>query len=130
MRPASFKYHRAEDLPHALTLLKEFGDEASPIAGGQSLVPMMDLRLARPDILVDINHLDCDRIEVSDGTITLGGLCCRHLVMSYDDIHRRAQIIREAYGYLAHPVIRRRGTAGGSIAYADPTAEFLSRTSS
>ncbi|WP_347312084.1 FAD binding domain-containing protein [Defluviimonas sp. SAOS-178_SWC] len=124
MRPASFEYHRAEDLCHALDLLHEFGDDASPLAGGQSLVPMMNLRLARPEILVDINNVGCAGIEVAERAITLGGLCRHHLVMSSDDIHRRAPILREAYGYLAHPVIRRRGTAGGSIAYADPTAEL------
>lgn len=124
MRPASFDYFQAENLEHALDLLHEHGDNALPLAGGQSLVPMMNLRLARPEILVDINRVGCDAIEVTDRALTLGGLCRHHRVMASDAVFQRAPLIREAYGHLAHPVIRLRGTAGGSAAYADPTAEI------
>lgn len=124
MRPAPFEYHSAEHLEQALELLGEHGFDAVPLAGGQSLVPMMNLRLARPAILVDINRLDCRGIEVGASHISVGALTRHRSVLDSDEVGRVAPVVHEAYRYLAHPVIRNRGTGGGSVAYADPTAEI------
>lgn len=124
MRPVAFDYRRAESLEHALSLVAEYGYDATPLAGGQSLVPMMNLRYARPEVLIDINRIGCDEIAVEPGEIKLGALVRHRAVLEHPDIHRAAPVIREAYRHLAHPVIRQRGTAGGSVAYADPTAEI------
>ena len=124
MRPAPFDYALADDLDHALALLDEHGDEARPLAGGQSLVPMMNLRLARPEMLIDINRLPLDDVTVEDGTVRVGALV-RHCKLLDDPmVAARAPVIAEAVREIAHPTIRNRGTIGGSIAHADPTAEL------
>jgi carbon-monoxide dehydrogenase medium subunit len=124
MRPVPFEYHRAENLDHALDVLGAHGYDAMPLAGGQSLVPMMNLRLARPAVLVDINGLDCGGVEVDGNNIAVGALTRHRAVLDNAEIGRAAPIVHEAYRHLAHPVIRNRGTSGGSVAYADPTAEI------
>ena len=124
MRPVSFDYYRPERLEHALDLLAELGEDARPLAGGYSLVPMMNLRLARPLHLIDINGLALDRIEQHGGVVRLGGLV-RHAQLLRDPvIAQRLPQFREAAAHIAHPTIRNRGTLGGSLAHADPTAEL------
>jgi carbon-monoxide dehydrogenase medium subunit len=124
MRPASFEYHRAASLDHALDLLEEFGEDGRPIAGGQSLVPMMNFRLARPGHLVDIGRLPLASIELSGNVLRIGALT-RHLAY-FDDplIARHFPAFLEAVHYIGHPTIRRNGTLGGSLSHADPTAEL------
>lgn len=124
MRPASFEYHRATSLEHALELLAEFGEDGRPIAGGQSLVPMMNFRLARPGHLVDINKLPLNSIE-SDGKMLRIGALTRHIAY-FDNplIARHFPAFLDAVHYIGHPTIRRNGSIGGSISHADPTAEL------
>lgn len=122
MRPAAFAYVRAEGVAHALALLAEHGEEARPLAGGQSLVPMMNLRLARPEVLVDIDRLPLDRLEIAGGALRIGALVRHARLLA--DAAVAAPIVAEAVAEIAHPVIRNRGTAGGSVAHADPTAEL------
>lgn len=124
MRPTPFEYYRVENLDHALEVLGEHGYDAVPIAGGQSLVPMMNLRLARPAIIVDINRLDCDGVEIKSDRIEVGALTRHRAVLDNTEIGQAAPIVHEAYRYLGHPVIRNRGTCGGSVSHADPTAEI------
>lgn len=124
MRPASFEYHRATSLDHALELLHQFGEDGRPIAGGQSLVPMMNFRLARPSHLVDINRLPLAGIE-TDGQVLRIGALTRHEAY-FDDplIARHFPAFLDAVHYIGHPTIRRNGSIGGSISHADPTAEL------
>ncbi|PWK61263.1 xanthine dehydrogenase family protein subunit M [Aminobacter sp. AP02] len=124
MRPASFEYHRATSLEHALELLGEFGENGRPIAGGQSLVPMMNFRLARPGHLVDINRLPLDAIEIAGPVLRIGALT-RHIAY-FDNpwIARHFPAFLDAVHYIGHPTIRRNGSIGGSISHADPTAEL------
>jgi CO/xanthine dehydrogenase FAD-binding subunit len=124
MRPALFEYHRASSLEHALELLAEFGDEIRPIAGGQSLVPMMNFRLARPGHLVDINRLPLNAIEIDDQVMRVGALT-RHCQMFESPLlANHFPALLDAAGYIGHPTIRRNGSLGGSISHADPTAEW------
>jgi len=124
MRPASFEYHRPESIDEAVGLLDELGEEARVLAGGYSLVPMMNLRLARPEHLVDINRLPLDRIERAENTLRLGGLVRHHRYESDEAVKGALPLLAEASDHIAHPVIRLRGTLGGSLANADPTAEL------
>lgn len=124
MRPAPFDYHRATSLEHALELLAEYADDARVIAGGQSLVPMMNFRLARPSHLVDINRLPLNTIE-RDGDVMRVGALTRHWQMLESPLlaaHFPAML--DAVHYIGHPTIRRNGSVGGSISHADPTAEW------
>ncbi|MEU8797665.1 xanthine dehydrogenase family protein subunit M [Spirillospora sp. NPDC048819] len=125
MKPPPFAYARAATLDEALALVAEAGDEAKFLAGGQSLLPLLAYRLARPTHLVDIGRLPgLDRIEPAGGGLTIGGLV-RHA-----DLERSAALtgpwraIREAAAQIGHLPIRVRGTFGGSIAHADPAAEL------
>lgn len=124
MKPPPLEYERAEDLGHALELLGEHGDEAKPVAGGQSLIPLLNLRMARPAVLVDINDLPFDDISVDGATMTTGALV-RHRRLCFDAVLRRANpLLAEAAEFIGHTAIRNRGTVGGSIAHADPAAEL------
>ena len=124
MKPAPFEYVRATTLPEALAVLAEHGDEARPLAGGQSLVPMMNLRLARPAVLVDINGLDAGDIRMDDHRISFGALVRQADILRHEPVIGRASVVEEVVRCIAHPTIRERGTVGGSLAHADPTAEL------
>lgn len=125
MKPAPFVFHRASSLDDALSLLKQHPD-AKPLAGGQSLIPAMNFRLATPSALVDLNHIP----ELSGiSTMTGGGLriaaMTRHAAVERSDAVRLyAPLLAEAMSHVAHPQIRSRGTIGGSLAHADPSAEL------
>ena len=125
MKPAPFAYHRATSLDQALALLDEHGDEARLLAGGQSLVPMLNLRIARFAHLVDINPLrDLDYVRKTDGGIEIGALT-RHVTLERSDLVRRlCPILPAAAKRIGHVAIRERGTLGGSLALADPAAEL------
>jgi CO/xanthine dehydrogenase FAD-binding subunit len=124
MRPVPFEYHRATSLDHALELLSEFGENGRPLAGGQSLVPMMNFRIARPSHLVDISRLPLTSVEKIGSVLRIGALT-RH-VAYFDNalIARYFPTFLEAVHYIGHPTIRRHGTLGGSLSHADPTAEL------
>ena len=124
MKPAQFDYHRARDVSGAVRLLSELGEDAKIIAGGQSLVAMMNFRLARPGHLVDVaglNTLQYIRRE-SDG-LHIGALTTHHDVES-GDVGTDFAVLRDAMRWVGHYPIRTRGTVGGSIAHADATAEW------
>jgi len=128
MKPAPFRYHRARDLEGATALLTELGDDAKVIAGGQSLVAMMNFRLARPAHLLDIAGLrDLDHLGVSaDGGLSIGALTTHRTVetASPDRLGAGFDVIRDAMAWIGHLPIRTRGTVGGSMAHGDATAEW------
>jgi carbon-monoxide dehydrogenase medium subunit len=124
MRPVSFEYHRATSVDHALLLLAEFGEDGRPLAGGQSLVPMMNLRLARPAHLVDINDLPLDWIEAGGSTMRIGALMRHQRYFTEPIIRERFAAFHEAVHWIGHPTIRLHGSFGGSLSHADPTAEL------
>ncbi|MGU3576156.1 FAD binding domain-containing protein [Brucellaceae bacterium C25G] len=124
MRPSGFSYHRADDLQHAYQLLAEFGEDGRPLAGGQSLVPMMNLRLARPNHLVDINRLPLNKIELKADYLRIGALVRHHEYADNPHIKAYFPAFEEAVHWIAHPTIRLHGSLGGSISHADPTAEL------
>ncbi|MBV8753698.1 MAG: xanthine dehydrogenase family protein subunit M [Hyphomicrobiales bacterium] len=125
MKPAPFKYLAARSLEEALALKAEHGEDARFLAGGQSLVPAMNFRLAQPDVLIDINPLaDLAEIRRSGGTLRIGALV-RHRTIERDAVIAACHpLLREAAKYVAHPQIRNRGTFGGNLAHADPASEF------
>ena len=124
MKPCAFDYVRAETVEHACALLAEHGDDARLLAGGQSLIPMMNLRLARPAMLIDVGRLPLDEISIAAGNVRIGALTRHHHLIENASLREKAPIFAETARYIAHPTIRRHGTAGGSVAHADPTAEI------
>ncbi len=128
MKPAAFEYHRPESVEEALHRLGEHGDDAKILAGGQSLIPVMNFRLAQPAVLVDVNRLaELDHVsEEADGTLRLGALVRQARLEREAATARRAPLLAEAIPHVAHPQIRNRGTVGGSLAHADPAAELPS----
>lgn len=124
VKPAPFAYAKAHSLEHAIALLSDT-PEAKILAGGQSLVPTLNMRLSAPSLLVDINGLsELGDIRRRDGMIELGALV-RHIAAEHSpEIARLAPLLAKAVPYIAHPAIRNRGTIGGSIALADPAAEL------
>ena len=125
MKPAPFNYRAPTSLPEVLELLEAFGAEAQLLAGGLSLVPMMNFRLARPSVLIDLNNVDglSDIKECAEG-LEVGALTRYWQLEACELAYRTCPLLREAVGYIAHPVIRNRGTVGGSIANAHPSAEL------
>src|SRR5258708_4836435 len=119
-----FDYHLVESADEAVALLGEHGDEAKVLAGGQSLVPLLSFRLARPALLVDINRVsDLATVTNGDG-LTLGALV-RHRTVERDEVVVTANpLLAFAVRFVGHAAIRTRGTIGGSIAHADPAAEL------
>lgn len=125
MKPAAFEYHRPATLDEALDRLAERGGEAKPLAGGQSLIPAMNFRLARPAVLIDLNRLTELAYIRSDAAGLLIGAMTRQRSVETSDLARRAApLVHEAMPSIAHVQIRNRGTVGGSIAHADPAAEL------
>ena len=125
MKPAPFKYIAATSLEHALSLKAEHGDDAKFLAGGQSLIPTMNFRLARPAILIDINEIgDLAGIRPSAAAIRIGALT-RYRALQRDAAFARLfPLIGEALPHIAHPQIRNRGTIGGNLSHADPASEL------
>ena len=126
MKPAAFEYHAPRTLEEALGLLREHQDEAKVLAGGQSLVPAMNFRLARPAVLVDIAHVPgLDHIEtIEPGNVTVGARV-RHLDLEHNTIAGPLGSLFALTGrWVGHYPIRVRGTFGGSLAHADPAAEW------
>ena len=124
MKPSAFDYVRAQTLDHACTLLADSGEDARLLAGGQSLIPMMNLRLARPAVVIDIGRLPLDGIDIAGPTIRIGALTRHRQVLEHAHLRKVAPIFAETARYIAHPTIRNFGTAGGSVGHADPTAEI------
>jgi carbon-monoxide dehydrogenase medium subunit len=125
LKPAPFAYAKARSLDDAIRLMGEHKGEAKLLAGGQSLIATLNMRLSSPSLLVDINGVAVlDGISVNDGVVEIGALT-RHVTLERSsDIAKHAPLIALAMPHIAHPAIRNRGTIGGSIAYADPAAEL------
>jgi CO/xanthine dehydrogenase FAD-binding subunit len=126
MKPAPFKYIAAQSLDHALALKADYGDEASILAGGQSLVPTMNFRLAQPAVLIDINPLSAlaGVARVNGHALRIGAMT-RYRALERDaDVAAALPLVREALPHIAHPQIRNRGTLGGNLAHADPASEL------
>jgi CO/xanthine dehydrogenase FAD-binding subunit len=125
MKPAPFEYYAPSTREEALALLVEHGGEAKPLAGGQSLVPSMNFRLAQPSILVDLNGIaDLAGIAEAGGGLSIGAMTRQRAVERSALVPARAPLVAEAMPHIAHPQIRNRGTFGGSLAHADPASEL------
>lgn len=125
MTPARFDYARPTTLEDALAILARDGDACAPLAGGQSLMPMMAMRVARPQLLLDLNRIaGLDRIAVEGEALHIGALARHAAVMSHPAVAREAPLLPIALREVAHPAIRNRGTLGGSLSLADPAAEL------
>lgn len=125
MKPARFRYLRPATLDAALALLGEHGSDATILAGGQSLVPMMNLRFARPGAVIDIKRIrELERIDADGKRLAIGALARHADVLQSNLVATHAPLIRRALPHVAHAAIRNRGTFGGSLALADPAAEL------
>ena len=125
MKAPAFDYVRARSLFEALSLLQQHGEAAKIIAGGQSLVPALNLRLVAPALLVDIGGLaELKGISVTDGFVRIGALTRHVELLRAPEIASHAPLFAEAITHVAHPAIRNRGTIGGSLAQADPASEL------
>jgi CO/xanthine dehydrogenase FAD-binding subunit len=125
MKPAPFNLLRPKTVDEALALLQAHGDEAKVLAGGQSLVPLMNFRLAQPHNLIDLNGVrGLDQIKFDDQTLSLSAMVRQRDIERSLAIAERLPILREAIGQVGHPAIRNRGTVGGSLVHADPSAEL------
>lgn len=124
MKPASFTYADPLTLAEVLALLSERGDEAKILAGGQSLVPLLNMRLAMPDLVVDINRIvDLENL-LANGQLSIGPLVRQRAVERASDLENQQPLLKEAIRWVGHPQIRNRGTVVGSLAHADPAAEM------
>ena len=125
MKPAPFAYADPRTVADAIALLEEHGMDAKVLAGGQSLVPLLNMRLARPALLVDINRIEgLDYIRESGGAIAIGAMTRQRAVERSALVREKLPLLHEAMTFIAHPQIRNRGTIGGSLAHADPAAEL------
>jgi aerobic carbon-monoxide dehydrogenase medium subunit len=126
MKPAPFEYFAPTDISEALDLLERYGDEAKILAGGQSLMPLMNMRLARPHVLVDINRLPAlSHISLgADGALAVGALTRQRAIERASSIQTHYPLLAAVMPSLGHFQIRNRGTIGGSIVHADPAAEL------
>ena len=125
MIPGQFEYHAPTTLDEALALLAEHGSDARVLAGGQSLIPLMKLRLASPAVLIDLNGVDSlSGIEEADGQLRIGAMT-RHSALERSElIGSRYPLIADAAAVIADPLVRNRGTTGGSLAHADPAGDL------
>lgn len=124
MLPSRFEYHRPDSLEEALQLLAQHGDEAKVLAGGQSLIPVMKLRLAAPAHLVDIGRLGLDAIAESDGTLTVGALARHRDLERSELLESRYPVMAAAAPLISDPIVRNLGTIGGSLCHADPAGDW------
>ena len=125
MKPPPFEYAAPRKTDEAVALLAQHGDRAKVLAGGQSLVPLLNFRLAQPEVLVDVNRVaELAYVRPVDSGIAFGALTRQHTVERSDDVRARLPIVTEACRLIGHLPIRHRGTIGGSLAHADPASEL------
>ncbi len=125
MKPAAFLYAAPETVEETLALLAEHGADGKLLAGGQSLMPLLNMRLARPAVLIDLNHVSAlDYISASNGEVRIGAMTRQRMAEQSSMIASRLPLMAEALRWVGHPQIRNRGTIGGSLAHADPSAEL------
>lgn len=124
MKPPVFEYHAPESIAEALQLLANLGPDAKILSGGQSLIPLLNLRLAAPEHVIDVNRIpELMQRSRTNGTLRLGATT-RHQELEGQDIAACCPLLPQAATYIGHPQIRTRGTLGGSLAHADPSAEL------
>jgi carbon-monoxide dehydrogenase medium subunit len=125
MKARNFRYLRPESLAHAYRALADGGGEAVAVAGGQSLLPGLNMRLSAPKLLVDIGDIaELRGQSYADGTVRLGALTRHGELLTSDLVRKHLPLLRQAAPHIGHVAIRNRGTLGGSLAYADPAAEL------
>ena len=125
MKPPVFDYHDPDTVEEALELLAEYGEDGKVLAGGQSLVPLLNFRLARPENLIDLNRLGAlSGIRREGGLLQIGAMTRQSTMERSTLVADNWPLLTEALGYVAHAQIRNRGTIGGSVAHADPAAEL------
>lgn len=125
MKPARFAYHAATSVADAVATLARTGEEARPIAGGQSLGPMLNMRVAQPALLVDLNGIaELATVRREDGCLRVGATLRQHDVARHPDIARDVPLLAHAAGTIGHYATRQRGTLGGSLVHADPAAQL------
>ena len=125
MKPPPFAYHAPAHLEDTFDLLERYGDDAKVLAGGQSLMPLLNFRLSYPSALIDINQVaDLSYLQQEDGQIRIGALTRQRTIEFSELVRRRLPLLYEATTLVGHLPIRTRGTIGGSLAHADPAAEY------
>ena len=125
MKPPRFDYHAPGTLREALETLTEFGDDAAVLAGGQSLLPMLNFRLANPAHVVDLGSVPAlDAVALRNGSLEVGGMVTHRRMERDPLVGQVAPLAQRAAGHIGYPAIRNRGTVGGSVAHADPAAEW------
>jgi CO/xanthine dehydrogenase FAD-binding subunit len=125
MKPAAFDYLAAETLDEAVSALARAGGDGKVLAGGQSLVPMLNFRLVRPSILIDINRIrDLGYVDATGDVIRIGALTRHHSLETSPIIKAHLPVMTAAMQHVAHLAVRNRGTIGGSLSHADPAAEL------
>ena len=126
MKPPKFTYHAPRSVTEAIDLLGAHGPEGKILAGGQSLMPVLAMRLATPEHLIDINRLsgELGTVEVDDEGATVGALVRHSALERHEQAAARVPLLRQALAHVAHPAIRNRGTTVGSLTHADPAAEM------
>jgi carbon-monoxide dehydrogenase medium subunit len=125
VKPAPFAYAKVRSVEDAVALLAQHGDNAKLLAGGQSLIATLNMRLSAPKLLIDLNGIDgMSGVDVIDGEVHIGAMARHADIERSDLIAHYAPLIAAAVPHIAHPAIRNRGTIGGSIAFADPAAEL------
>ena len=125
MKPAAFDYHDPDTIEECLALLARFGDDAKILAGGQTLGPLLNMRLATPAVLIDINRVAALDYRRAEGAALAIGALTRESALEDDpSLAQRQRLLAETIPFIAHRAIRNRGTVGGSLAHADPAAEW------
>ncbi|HLN87665.1 MAG TPA: xanthine dehydrogenase family protein subunit M [Candidatus Limnocylindrales bacterium] len=125
MKPAKFDYHDPTTLENALELMSRHGEQARPLAGGQSLVPLMNFRLLRPAHIIDLNGVnELDYLKVENGALRVGATTRQRQLERSPEVAQHWPLLRDATAFIGHIQIRNRGTVGGSLAHAYPSAEL------
>jgi carbon-monoxide dehydrogenase medium subunit len=125
MNPAAFEYHRPATLDEAVGLLGRYGEDARPLAGGQSLLPILKLRLLEPVALIDLGRIpSLSGVEQEGEELVLGAMTTHYSVLSSPVVQRFAPLLAEAAAVIGDPQVRNRGTLGGALAHADPGADM------
>jgi CO/xanthine dehydrogenase FAD-binding subunit len=125
MKPAKFDYYDPSTIEEALALLSQHGDDARPLAGGQSLVPLMNFRLLRPGHLIDLNGIAAlNFLQADAGELRIGATTRQRQLERSSEVGARWPLLRDATSYIGHAQIRNRGKVGGSLAHAFPSAEL------
>ena len=125
MKPAPFVYFAPGTVDEVMELLRQHGDDAKILAGGQSYIPTMSFRLAQPEVVIDLNGVaGLSELREVDGGLRIGAMCRQRTVERSALVARRAPLLSETMPWIAHPQIRNRGTFGGSLAHADPASEL------